>query len=127
MNLGDFLWTLLVIFFMVVYFMILFSILIDLFRSHDLGGLAKTVWVIAILFLPLISILIYLIARGGGMTKRAMDYAAEQNKLTTQYAQQVVASQGGSGVDQIAQAKSLLDSGAITQAEYDSIKAKALS
>ena len=75
MNLGDFLWTLVVIFFMVVYFMILFSILSDLFRSKDMGGAAKTIWVIAILFLPFISILVYLITRGNGMPQRAMEQA----------------------------------------------------
>jgi len=127
MNLGDFLWTLVVIFFMVVYFMILFSILSDLFRSKDMGGAAKTIWVIAILFLPFISILVYLITRGNGMPQRAMEQAQDHNKMAVQYAQDVVASQGGSSADQIASAKALLDSGAINQAEYDTLKAKALS
>lgn len=126
-NIGEILWSLVVIFFMVVYFMILFSILSDLFRSKDLGGFAKTIWVVAILFIPLISILIYLITRGNGMTNRAMEQAQEHNKMAVQYAQGVVASQGGNSVEQIASAKSLLDSGAISQAEFDSLKAKALS
>ena len=70
MDLGDFMWSLFVIFFMVIYFMILFSIIGDLFRSHDLNGVSKAIWVLAILFLPLISMLIYLIVRGDGMAER---------------------------------------------------------
>ena len=126
MNLGDFLWSLLVIFFMVIYFMILFSIIADLFRSHDLNGFSKAIWVLAILFLPLISMLIYLIARGDGMGERAVASAQKAQEQQVQYAKAVVANSGGSAADQISQGKALLDSGAITAEEYDAIKKKAI-
>lgn len=127
MDLGDFLWSLIVIFFMVIYFMILFSIIGDLFRSHDLNGFSKAIWVLALLFLPLLSILVYLIARGDGMTERAIAAAQKQQEQQVQMAKQVVATSGGGSADQIAQAKQLLDSGAITAEEYDTLKKKALS
>ena len=97
MDLGDFLWSLLVIFFMVMYFMILFSIIGDLFRSHDLNGASKAIWVLAILFLPLISILIYLIVRGDGMAERALASARQAQELQLQMAQQIVASNEAGG------------------------------
>ena len=84
-DLGDILWTPIVIFFMIVYFMILFSILFDLFRSHDLGGVAKTIWVLAILFFPFISMLVYLIVHGGSMHNRP----SEAQKRAPQRVQRV--------------------------------------
>ena len=97
MDLGDFMWSLLVIFFMVMYFMILFSIIGDLFRSHDLNGVSKAIWVLAILFLPLISILIYLIVRGDGMAERGIAAAKKAQEQQLQMAQQIVASSGTTG------------------------------
>ena len=126
MDLGDFLWSLMVIFFMVIYFMILFSIVGDLFRSHDLNGFSKAIWILALLFLPLISILIYMIVRGDGMSERAIAAAHKMQEQQVQMAQQVVASSGSGATDQIAQAKGLLDSGAISAEEYDALKKKAL-
>ncbi len=125
-NLGDVLWTMLVIFFMVIYFMILFSILTDLFRSHDLGGFAKTIWVLVILFLPLISMLVYLIVRGDGMGQRALDAQKQAQVQMSEYARSVVDSEGGDSAAQIQRAKDLLDSGAITEDEFAKLKAKAL-
>ncbi len=124
-NLGEILWTTLVIFFMIMYFMILFSILGDLFRDHEESGWAKAVWVIFLILLPFLTALIYLIVRGNGMAKRNMQAQADAQKQFNEYVQSVASS--GSPTDQIAQAKSLLDSGAIDQAEYDRLKAKALS
>ena len=126
MDLGDFLWSLMVIFFMVIYFMILLSIVGDLFRSHDLNGFSKAIWILALLFLPLISILIYMIVRGDGMSERAIAAAHKMQEQQVQMAQQVVASSGSGATDQIAQAKGLLDSGAISAEEYDALKKKAL-
>jgi hypothetical protein len=126
-SLGDLLWSMLVIFFMVMFFMIFFSILSDLFRDHELSGVAKTVWVIFLIFIPFLSMLVYLIVRGGGMSERAMKSNVEAQKQMNQYVSQMAEAQGGgSATDQIASAKGLLDSGAITQAEFDAIKAKAL-
>lgn len=127
-NLGEILWTTLVIFFMVMLFMIFFSIIGDLFRDHEMSGVAKALWVIALIFFTPITMLIYLIVRGNGMGKRAMASQVEAQKQMTEYAQQIAAtSGGGSATEQIASAKGLLDSGAITQAEFDAIKAKALA
>ena len=125
---GHLLWSLVVIFFMVVYFMILFSIFGDLFRSKDLSGVAKAVWVLAIFLFIFIGPLVYLIVRGNGMAQRAMDAQADAQQQMQEYASQVVA-QGGSGsaADQIKAAKDLLDSGAITQEEFDALKSKALA
>jgi len=126
MTFGEFLLGLLVIFFMIVFFMILFSILIDLFRSHDLSGWAKAGWVILIVILPFLGMLIYLIARGQGMTERSMKKAEQQQSAADKYIRDVAGSGGGPS-DEIARAKQLLDDGTITQDEYDSIKKKALA
>ena len=130
---GHFMWSLVVIFFMIIYFMILFNILSDLFRSHDIGGVVKTLWVVAILFVPLVSMLVYLIVRGNGMADRAIASQRQMQEQTVQTARGIVAQTDGSpaasagAAQQIAQAKGLLDSGAITQAEFDALKAKALA
>lgn len=121
---GDLLWSLVVIFFMIVYFMMLFNIIIDLFRDRDLGGLPKALWVIALLVLPLITMLIYLIARGDGMGKRSLAQMQASQAQFDSYVRDVA---GASATDQIAQAKALLDSGAISQSEFDALKQKALA
>ncbi len=105
----------------------LFWIFGDIFRSKDLGGGAKTFWVFFVIFLPWLGILVYLIARGGGMTQRAIEQQHHMQAAQEQYIKKVAASSGGSATDQIASAKSLLESGAITQAEFDALKAKALA
>jgi Short C-terminal domain/Phospholipase_D-nuclease N-terminal len=125
---GSFLLAMFELFIFFAWFMCLFWVFGDLFRSHDLGGFAKTVWVLFIIVLPLLGLLVYLIARGGGMTERAVEAQKEMQKQQVQYAQAVVGSQGGgSASDQITNAKALLDSGAISQAEFDQLKAKALA
>lgn len=124
-NLGDALWTLLAIFFMVIYFMILFSVLGDLFRDHELSGVAKAVWIIALLFFPFFSLLVYLIARGGGMAQRQMKAQQAMQQQMDQYVQQTAAATDPS--EQIAKAKKLLDDGTISQQEFDAIKQKALA
>ena len=123
-SVGNVIWFFLVVFLWVAFFMVLFSVLGDLFRSDDLGGVAKTIWVIVLIFLPFLGMLIYLIARGGGMSERAVASARKQQALASQYVSEVAGS--GSAADQIEKAKSLLDSGAITQEEFDRLKAKAL-
>ncbi len=127
MEFGEFLLSLLVIFFMIVFFMILFSILVDLFRSHDLSGWAKAGWVLVIVILPFLGMLIYLIARGQGMTERSFRRAEEQQNEFDRYVKNVAGSGSGGAAQEIAHAKQLLDSGAISQEEYDGIKRKALA
>lgn len=128
LSFGDVLWSIIVIFFMVVYFMMLFSVLADLFRSHDLGGWAKALWVIALLIFPFLSLLIYLIVRGSGMTERALGAQKDAQKQFDSYVQSVAGSSGGqSPSEQIAHAKQLLDDGTISQDEFEALKARALS
>lgn len=127
-NNGSFLLAMFEFFIFFAYLMCLFWIFSDLFRSRDLGGWSKTLWILLIIVVPILGMLIYLIARGGGMTQRAIESRQELQKAQVQDAQGVVASQGGASVaGQIASAKGLLDSGAISQAEFDQLKAKALA
>ncbi|WP_082569314.1 SHOCT domain-containing protein [Microbacterium sp. Root180] len=123
------LWSLVLWFFwvfvFVAYLMVLFSILGDLFRDSTLSGWWKAVWIIFLIFVPFLTALIYLIARGQGMTKRSI---AQAQELRSQQDAYIRATAGGSSAaDDIAKAKALLDSGAISQAEFDSLKAKALA
>jgi magnesium-transporting ATPase (P-type) len=123
---GSFLLALFEFFLFFAWFMCLFWIFGDIFRSSDLGGGAKTFWVIFVIFLPFLGILVYLIARGKGMQERQLEQAKQMQAAQADYIKSVAGS-GGSAADQIASAKGLLDSGAITQAEFDQIKAKALA
>jgi hypothetical protein len=110
------------------WFMCLFWVIGDVFRSKDMGGAAKTFWIFFVIIIPWLGILVYLIARGGGMQERALDQQKEIQAHQAEYIKAVAGSQGGgSAADSIASAKSLLDSGAINQAEYDQMKAKALA
>ncbi len=122
----DFFWLLVWSFFFVAYLMMLFHIFTDLFRDKELGGFAKVVWVIALFILPLLAALIYVIVRGQGMAERAMAqnraYMAEQQD----YIRNVAGTSSATTVDQLSQAKSLLDNGAISPDEFAAIKAKAL-
>lgn len=119
----DFLWLILITFAFVAYLMLLFSIIGDLFRDHKLSGWWKAVWVFFLIFVPFLTALIYLIARGDGMTKRSIAAAEQLKSSQDQYIKSVA---GKSPADQIADAKALLDSGTITEAEFASLKAKAL-
>jgi len=121
---GQFLWSLLVIFFMIMYFMILFSVVIDLFRNHQMGGFAKALWIFFLLCVPFISLLVYVIVYGKSMATRQQQAVTEAQQEQADYIKQVA---GTSPAEQIAQAQQLLNSGAITQDEFDKLKAKALS
>ncbi|CRK54502.1 conserved hypothetical protein [Rhodococcus sp. RD6.2] len=119
----DFLWLILITFAFVAYLMLLFSIIGDLFRDHKLSGWWKAVWVFFLIFVPFLTALIYLIARGNGMAQRSL--AAAQTMKTEQDAY-IKSVAGKSPADQIADAKALLDAGTITEAEFASLKSKAL-
>ncbi len=128
MNAGDFLWYLIALFFFIIYFMMIFTVITDLFRSDDMSGWAKAAWIIVLLFIPLITMLVYVIARGGGMQERAVKSAQKYQQQQVEYANAIVADQGGkSAADQIGEAKKLHDSGAITDEEFAALKAKALA
>ena len=125
---GSFLLAMFEFFIFFAWLMCLFYIFSDIFRSHDLGGGAKTVWSLFIIFLPFIGVFAYLIARGGGMTQRSIEQQKQLQAQQADYVRSVVATGGGgSSADEIASAKKLLDDGTITQAEFDQMKAKALA
>jgi ABC-type multidrug transport system fused ATPase/permease subunit len=121
----DFFWLLVWTFFFVMYLMVLFQIIADLFRDRDLSGGWKALWVVFLIIFPFLAALIYLIARGRGMAERHMAAARSAQAATDQYIKSVATQ--GSPADQIASAKSLLDSGTITQQEFEQLKAKALA
>jgi predicted PurR-regulated permease PerM len=125
MSFWDVLWLIIVSFAFIAYLMVLFYIVTDLFRDHTVSGGMKAVWIVLLIFFPLITSLVYLIARGKGMTQRQLDAARQAQAATDDYIRSVSGS--ASPADQIAQAKGLLDSGAITQQEFDALKAKALA
>lgn len=121
-TLWDLIWFMVVVFFMITYFMALFAVFGDLFRS-DKSGVAKAGWLIFIFILPLLGLLVYLIANGGKMQERAVSAAEADKAAMDAYIREAA---GASPADQIARAKGLLDSGAITQDEFAALKAKAL-
>jgi hypothetical protein len=124
---GSFLLALFEFFLFFAWFMCLFWVFGDIFRSSDLGGGAKTLWVIFVILVPWLGILVYLIARGAGMQERQLEQAKAMHAAQAEYIQSVAQSAPQSATDQIASAKSLFDSGAITQAEFDALKSKALA
>ncbi len=123
-NNGSFLLAMFEFFIFFAWFMCLWWVFGDVFRSRDLGGFAKTSWVFFIIVLPILGMLVYLIARGHGMTERSLEAQERVQRQQAEYIQSVA---GTSPADQIASAKSLLDSGAITEQDYDQMKAKALA
>jgi hypothetical protein len=124
---GSFLLALFEFFIFVAWFMCLFWVFGDLFRSNDLGAGAKTLWVLFLIFLPILGLLVYVIARGKGMTDRAVAAQADAVRMQDAYIRSVAAPSGGNAVDEIASAKQLLDSGAISGAEFEQLKAGALA
>jgi hypothetical protein len=121
---GQVMWTMFVFFAWVLFFWLLFVVFGDLFRRSDIGGWGKAGWTIFVIVLPFLGILIYLIAEGRAMGERSMQQAQEAQADMDTYVRSVAGS--GSSAEQIAKAKELLDSGAISQAEFDQLKAKAL-
>lgn len=120
----EFLWLIVVTFFFFAYLMVLFQIIADLFRDEALGGFAKAIWIIALLFLPLLTALVYLIVRGRGMAERQAAQIRRAQSEADAYIREVA---GSSPADQIARGKALLENGTITDAEFAQIKAKALA
>jgi ABC-type multidrug transport system fused ATPase/permease subunit len=119
-------WTMCIFFLFVIWIMILFRVFADIFRRHDVGGGTKTLWVIFVIIAPFLGVLIYLLTQNEGMTQRALERAQAQQAQMDSYVQSVAGS-GGGAAGEIERAKGLLDSGAITDAEFNAIKAKALA
>ena len=122
----DVFWTMIVFFLWVAWIWILIIVLMDVFRRHDTSGWVKALWAIFIIFLPFLGVFIYLIAEGRQMGERRMQEAAASQAQFDDYVRTTAGSGGGAAAE-IERAKGLLDSGAITQQEFDAIKAKALS
>ena len=122
--LGAF-WTILEIFLWVLWIWVLIYVFIDIFRSHDLSGWAKALWFIFVLFIPLIGVLVYLIARGGSMQERARQQAQQQDQQFRAYVQDAAGS--GNTADQLTKLADLRDRGVITADEFERQKAKVLA
>ena len=122
---GEVLWTFVWFTLFFIWIWILISVFADIFRSEDMGGWGKAIWILFVILLPYLGVFVYLIARGKGMQERSIKQMQAQEQATRQYIQSIAPA--SSATDQIASAKGLLDSGAINQAEFDALKAKALS
>ena len=120
----DLFWTMLMIFLFVFWIFILIQIVVDIFRSHDMNGWVKAIWLIFILILPFLGVLVYLIARGGKMQQHQAEAAKQQQQAFNSYIQDTA---GTSTADQLATLAKLKDEGHITDAEFDEQKAKLLS
>jgi hypothetical protein len=122
-NFWDIVWLMVSTFFFVAYLIVMFQIVVDLFRDHELGGGSKVLWLIGLLFVPVLTALIYILARGKGMAARQQASLQKAKAETDAYIKDVA---GKSPAQHIAEAKALLDAGTITPAEFDKLKAKAL-
>jgi hypothetical protein len=118
-------WTMLIFFGFVVWLWILFTVLTDIFRRHDASGFTKVLWIVFIIVIPYFGVFIYLIIEHKGMTERALKAQKAAQAEVDQYVQSVAGK--GDPTKQIANAKELLDSGTITQAEFEALKQKALA
>jgi len=124
MSFWDVVWFIVISFAFVAYLMVMFSIIVDLFRDRETSGVMKAVWIVCLIFFPLITALVYLIVRGSGMADRQMSSAADMKAQQDAYIRDVAAK--ASPADQIAQARKMLDDGVISQPEYERLKEKAL-
>ena len=122
---GDVMWTMFVFFAWILFFWMLFGVFGDLFGRHDISGWAKAGWTVFVIILPFLGIFVYLISQGKGMGERAQQKAQSQQAQMDDYVRTVASS--GSPTEEIAKGKELFDSGAISQAEFDQLKARALA
>jgi len=123
----DLFLTMLWFFLFVIWIWLLIMVFMDIFRSHDMGGVAKALWVIFIIILPFLGVFVYLIARGGKMHERAAKDAAQQQKAFDDYVKQAAGTSGTDTADQLTKLADLKSKGVITDAEFDAQKAKILA
>ncbi len=119
--------TMLWFFLFIIWIWLLIMVFIDIFRSHDMGGLAKALWVIFIIILPFLGVFVYLIARGGKMHERAAQEAAQQQKAFDQYVRQTAGNSGDTTADQLAKLADLKSQGVLSDTEFEAEKAKILA
>ena len=120
----DVLWTMLIFFLWIIWFWILITVFIDLFRRKDTSGVSKVLWIIFVILVPFLGVFIYLLVNHDGMADRNIAQAQAQRSQMDQYVRDTA---GGGAAAELEKAKGLLDSGAISQQEFDAIKAKALA
>ncbi len=118
-------WTMLEFFLFFLWIWLLIIVFLDVFRSHDMGGVAKALWVIFLIILPFLGVLVYLIARGGKMQERAAEQAAQQQKAFDSYVKQAAGT--SSDADELAKLADLKSKGVLTDAEFEAQKAKLLT
>jgi hypothetical protein len=121
---GEAIWLIIISFLFITYLMMLFTVIIDLFRDRSLGGFAKAIWAVALILFPLITMLVYLVVRGKGMAERSMKEQADAKASFDSYVRDVA---GGGAAAELAKAAELRDAGKIDEAEYATLKAKILS
>jgi hypothetical protein len=121
----DVFWTMLIFFLWIAWFMLLFRVIADIFRRHDIGGGGKVLWLIFVIIVPFLGVFIYLIAEGHKMGERDVKHAQASQAQFDDYVKSVAGSSGAAA--EIERAKTLLDSGAISQEEYERLKQRALS
>jgi len=119
--------TMLYFFLFIIWIWLLIMVFMDIFRSHDMGGWAKALWVIFIIILPFLGVFVYLIARGGKMHERAAQQAAQQQKAFDAYVRQTAGASGDTTADQLSKLADLKSQGVITDSEFDAQKAKILA
>jgi len=124
MSFWDIVWFIIITYALMAYLILLFHITADLFRDQETSGFVKGLWVFALILVPLVSTLVYLIVRGRGMAERSTRQAESMQQQQQAYIREVAGKT--TPADQIAQAQSMLDAGVISQSEYDTLKAKAL-
>jgi hypothetical protein len=121
----DVLWTMLIFFLWVIWFWILITVFADIFRRHDISGWGKAGWIIFTIFLPFLGVFVYLITQNKGINERNIERAQQARSQMDSYVRETAGTSGAAS--EIERAKGLLDSGAITQQEFDAIKQKALA
>src|SRR5258708_38228100 len=123
----DFFLTMLYFFLFVIWIWLLITVFVDVFRSHDMGGMAKALWVIFIIILPFLGVFVYLIARGGKMHERAAQQAAQQQKAFDEYVREAAGASGADTASQLTKLADLKSQGVLTDAEFEAQKSKILA
>jgi hypothetical protein len=121
-------WTMLIFFLWIAWFVLLFRVIFDIFRSHDMGGVTKALWAIFVIFAPFLGVFVYVIARGHKMTQHDMEQAQAQEEAFRSYVQQAATTSGsGSTASELSKLADLKAQGVLTDAEFEQQKSKLLS